>query len=68
MKIVITAATKAEWLTASLNIKPVYTKEGSPINVIFHESGIGMLSTAVSLTRLIISYKPDLIIQVGNTP
>ena len=65
MKIVITAATKAEWLTASLNIKPVYTKEGSPINIIFHESGVGLLSTAVSLTRLIIVYKPDLIIQVG---
>ena len=65
MKIVITAATKAEWLSASLNIKPVYTTEGSPINRLFHESGVGMLSTAVSLTRLIIVYKPDLIIQVG---
>ena len=35
------------------------------MNVIFHESGVGMLATAVSLTRLVIAYQPDLIIQVG---
>ncbi len=65
MKIVITAATKAEWMPASLSIKPLYIKEGSHMNVIFHESGVGMLATAVSLTRLVIAYQPDLIIQVG---
>ena len=65
MKIVITAATKAEWMPASLQIKFKYTKEGNPINVIFHQSGVGMLSTAVSLTRLILAYQPDLIVQVG---
>jgi futalosine hydrolase len=65
MKIVITAATKGEWMPASLRIKSKFTKEGNPINVIFHESGVGMLSTAVSLMRLITAYQPDLIIQVG---
>ena len=65
MKIVFTAATKAEWMPASLNIKPMYLKEANHINVIFHESGVGMLATAVSLTRLVIAYQPDLIVQVG---
>jgi len=65
MKVVITAATKAEWMPASLNLKSMYMKEGSHMNVIFHESGVGMLATAVSLTRLILAYNPDLIIQVG---
>lgn len=65
MKIIITAATKAEWLPASLQIKPMFTKADSEFKVIFHESGVGMLATAVSLTRLIIAYQPDLIIQVG---
>ncbi len=31
----------------------------------FHISGVGLLSTAVSLTKLIITEKPDLIIQAG---
>ncbi len=65
MKIVITAATKAEWLPASLHIKPMFTKADSEFKVIFHESGVGMLATAVSLTRLIMAYQPDLVIQVG---
>ena len=65
MKIIITAATKGEWLPASLHIKPMFTKADSEFKVIFHESGVGMLATAVSLTRLIIAYQPDLIIQVG---
>jgi futalosine hydrolase len=59
MKIVITAATKGEWLPTHKAINS--TKK----NVLFHESGVGILSTTVALMKLITAEKPDLIIQVG---
>lgn len=65
MKIVITAATKGEWMPASLNINTLYTTDSKRIKVSFHESGIGMLSTAYSLTKLMYEEQPDLIIQAG---
>ncbi|WP_204349610.1 hypothetical protein, partial [Stenotrophomonas maltophilia] len=35
------------------------------LKVQFYQSGVGLLSSAVSLTRLIYEEKPDLILQVG---
>lgn len=65
MRVVITAATAAEWMQASQNIHPDYTKGGGDFTVSFHQSGVGMLASAVSLTRLALEEKPDLVIQAG---
>jgi futalosine hydrolase len=65
MKIIVTAATTAEWMPAFVNINPLYTHDSSRCKVIFHQSGIGMLATTFSLTKLIIEEKPNIIIQVG---
>lgn len=65
MRIVITAATTAEWMPTFLNVNTLYTEESNRFKVSFHQSGVGMLSTAVSLTKLVLEDKPDLIIQAG---
>lgn len=48
-----------------LHINNLYTGESQRLKVRFHQSGIGMLASAVSLTRLVSEEKPDLIIQLG---
>jgi futalosine hydrolase len=65
MKIVITAATTGEWMPTFLKIDQLYTSESKRMKVSFHQSGVGMLSTAVALTKLVYEEKPDLIVQVG---
>lgn len=65
MRIIVTAATVDEWMPAYLQINTLYTSESKRIKVIFHQSGVGMLATAVSLTKTIAEEKPDLIIQIG---
>jgi len=65
MRIVVTAATIDEWMPAYLQVDPLYTSKSKRVKVSFHQSGVGMLSTAVALTRLVYEEKPDLIIQVG---
>lgn len=65
MKVVITAATTTEWMPAYLAINPLYTSNSKRIKVLFHQSGVGMLATAVSLTKLIADEKPDLMLQIG---
>ena len=65
MRIIITAATVDEWMPAYLQIDTLYTSESKRLKVIFHQSGVGMLATAVSLTKLISEEKPDLIVQIG---
>lgn len=65
MKIIITAATIGEWMPVFLNINPLYTSESKRMKVLFHQSGVGMLATAVSLTKIIVEEKPDLLIQMG---
>ncbi len=57
MKIIVTAATLFE-------IQPTINTFNSN-NVQFHVTGIGMLATAVSLTKLVLQEKPDMIIQAG---
>jgi len=65
MRIIITAATVGEWMPGFLNMNVLYTGESQRLKVRFHQSGVGMLASAVSLTRLVSEEKPDLIIQVG---
>ncbi|HEX6915831.1 MAG TPA: futalosine hydrolase [Chitinophagaceae bacterium] len=65
MRIIVTAATVDEWMPAYLQVDTLYTSESKRMKVIFHQSGVGLLSTAVSLTRVICDEKPELVIQVG---
>ena len=65
MRVIITAATVAEWMPSFLEMNNLYTGDSHRFKVQFHQTGVGMLSTAVSLTKLVLDEKPDLIIQVG---
>lgn len=65
MRIIITAATVAEWMPSFLEMNHLYTSNSLRYKVQFHQTGVGMLATAVSLTKLALEEKPDLIIQAG---
>jgi futalosine hydrolase len=65
MRVIITAATVAEWMPSFLNINALYTGESQRLKLQFHQSGIGMLAAGFALTKMAIEDKPDLIIQVG---
>lgn len=65
MRVIITAATVTEWMPAFLEMKQLYTGESQRLKIQFHQSGVGMLATAVSVTRMVLEDKPDLIIQAG---
>jgi len=68
MKILIVSATQMEVDLAKEHLKDIY-------NIFFLVTGVGMLATAVSLTKYLSRNQPDLVIQVGiagcfdqNTP
>jgi futalosine hydrolase len=65
MKVVITSATSLELNRIKQSINPDYLNGSNNVKVSFHISGVGMLSTCFSLTRLIHNEKPGLIIQAG---
>ena len=65
MRVIITAATVAEWMPSFLEMNHLYTGESQRLKVQFHQSGVGMLASAVSITRMVMEDKPDLIIQAG---
>jgi futalosine hydrolase len=65
MRVTITAATVSEWMPSFLEMDHLYTGESRRIKVQFHQSGVGMLASAVSLTRMVLEDKPDLVIQAG---
>ncbi len=65
MHVVITAATTGEWMPCFSNIDKHYTEGNEKFKVQFHQSGVGMLATTFSLTKLALEEKPDLIIQAG---
>jgi futalosine hydrolase len=65
MKVVITSATNLEINRIKKDINPDFLEASNNVNVSFHISGVGMLATCFSLTRLIYEQKPDLIIQSG---
>lgn len=65
MRVIVTAATVDEWMPAYLQINTLYTSESKRMKVIFHQSGVGMLSSSFSLTKVVTEEKPDLVIQIG---
>jgi futalosine hydrolase len=65
MRITITSATVGEWMPSFLQVNTLYTGQSHRLKLSFHQCGVGMLATAVSLSRLIAEEKPDLIIQAG---
>ena len=65
MRVIISAATVAEWMPSFLNINALYTGESQRLKLQYHQSGIGMLAASFALTKLAIEDKPDLIIHVG---
>ncbi|MDQ6812998.1 MAG: futalosine hydrolase [Bacteroidota bacterium] len=64
MKVVITSATEREVIQIKQSLDPSFTKPAR-IPVHFHESGVGMLSSCFSISKLIFEQRPDLIIQAG---
>ena len=65
MRVVLTAATVGEWMPTFTHLDGLYTGESERLKVQFYQSGVGMLSSAVALTRLALENKPDLVIQMG---
>lgn len=65
MRIIITAATTQEWMPSFQKINPKYTSNNKQFSVGFHESGIGILASSVSLMKMFVQETPSLIIQVG---
>ena len=65
MRVIITAATHGEWMPSFQKINPQYVGNSKKFSVGFHESGIGMLASSVSLMKMFVQETPTLIIQVG---
>lgn len=65
MRVIITAATTGEWMPCFSKIDKLYTESSKRFKIYFHQSGVGILATAFSLTKLLLEEKPDLIIQIG---
>ena len=65
MRVIITSATVGEWMPSFLDMNNLYTGTSQRLKLRFHQSGVGMLATAVSLTKLVAEEQPDLVIQAG---
>ncbi|WP_439506776.1 futalosine hydrolase [Sediminibacterium sp.] len=65
MRIVITSATTTEWMPTFVDINELYTGKSQRLKLQFYQSGVGILASAVSITRLALEERPDLIIQAG---
>lgn len=65
MKVVITSATEKEILLIKDTINTKYALDNLKVTVSFHQSGIGILASCFSISKLIREHKPDLIIQAG---
>lgn len=65
MRVIITAATVGEWMPAFTSLNDLYTEKSTRFKVQFYQSGVGMLASAVALTRLALEDRPDLIVQMG---
>lgn len=63
MKVVITSATIFEAERIEEHISKAAINDD--VQVTFHVSGVGMLSSCYSITKLLVEQKPGLIIQVG---
>ncbi len=65
MKVIITAATDREILQIKEQIVSSTPRETVDLGIFFHTSGVGMLASCFSISKLIFEESPDLIIQVG---
>ncbi len=65
MRVIITAATNGEWMPSFQKINPAYAGTNKRFSVGFHESGVGLLASSVSLMKMFVQETPSLIIQVG---
>lgn len=65
MKVVITSATEKEISPIKEAINAKYALNNFKTTVSFHESGVGVLASCFSISKLIFEQKPDLIIQAG---
>ncbi len=65
MRVIVTAATTGEWMPCFAKIDKLYTESSKRFKIYFHQSGVGMMATTFSLTKLLMEEKPDLIIQIG---
>ena len=65
MRVFVTAATIDEWMPSFLEMNPLYTSTSNRLKVMFHQGGIGLLASTVSIMKLVYEEKPDLIMQVG---
>lgn len=65
MKVIITSATNREILQITEQIVSSCSEEISKNSISFHISGVGILASSFSISKLIFEEKPDLIIQVG---
>lgn len=65
MRVIISAATNGEWMPSFQKINPAYVGNNKRFSVGFHESGIGMLASSVSLMKMFTQETPSLIIQIG---
>ncbi len=65
MKIVISAATQGEWQLIQHEINRLPNQFTRIKQIGFHNSGVGLLSSTFSLTKLFLQQLPSLVIQVG---
>ena len=65
MRIIITAATSGEWMPLFQKINPKFVSNNKRFSVGFHESGIGILASSVSIMKMFVQETPSLIIQMG---
>jgi len=65
MRVIISAATNGEWMPLFQKINPKFVTPNKKFSVGFHESGVGMLASSVSLMKMVVQETPALIIQMG---
>ena len=65
MRVIISAATNGEWMPLFQKINPKLVTPNKKFSVGFHESGVGMLASSVSLMKMVVQETPTLIIQMG---
>ncbi|MCW3114275.1 MAG: mqnB [Segetibacter sp.] len=65
MKVVITSATQKETDQIKQTLDTTFIKENRGLDISFHISGVGLLSSCFSISKLIFEQNPQLVIQAG---
>src|SRR4051794_37901521 len=65
MRVVVASATEKEVLLLREAINPAYSDNNATFNVSFVTTGVGILASCFSFSKLIFERKPDIIIQTG---